>query len=77
MPSLNLDWKSHIMGNQTTIGGVMVGDEGQEALLWLPLQQVEVLLKVIRKEHTIVILEVLVELGDNLAKAILFLNLFN
>ena len=67
----------YVVSGQTTVGGVVVRNKGQEALSRLSLQHVKVLLKVVRKEHSIIILEVLVELGDDLAKAILLLSIFN
>ena len=65
------------MGHQLPIGGVILSDIGQEALLRLPLQEVEVLLKVIGEKDAVVILKVLVQLFKYFAECVTLLHILN
>ena len=68
---------SDLVGHQLPIGGVILSDIGQEALLRLPLQEVEVLLKVIGEKDAVVILKVLVQLFKYFAECVTLLHILD
>ena len=65
------------MAGDLPVGLVMVGDKGEQALLWLSLEAGEVAFKVIRKEDPVVVLEVAIKAFQDLAECPLLLTILN
>ena len=63
------------MGHELAVRGVVLSDIGQEALLWSPLEEVEVLLKVIREKDPVI--KVLVQLLQNLTKRVSLIHILD
>ena len=77
VPPLNLSRKGDVVRHELAVGRVILRDVGQEALLRLPLKQVEVFLEVIWKKDPVVILKVLVQLLEDLAEGVALLHIFD
>ena len=77
VPTLDLAGQGDLVAGDLAIGLIMVGHEGQQALLTLPLEVGEVVLEVIRQEDAIVILKVAVQAGQDLAEGIFLLAILD
>ena len=77
VPALDLIREHDLVPSQLAVGLVVVRDEGQEGLLTLPLEAIEIGLKVVGQEDPVVILKVSVTSGQDLAEGVLLLAILN
>ena len=73
MSTLDLAGQGDLVAGDLTVGLIVVGHEGQQALLTLPLEVGEVVLE----EDAIVILKVAVQASQDLAEGIFLLAILN
>ena len=77
MPALDLVREVDLVPSQLGVGLVVVRDKGQEGLLGLPLETIAVGLEVVGQEDPVIVLEVSVKSGQDLAEGVLFLAVLN